>query len=459
MELDLNDIEESYGDAHPAARVEHADALLGILDERDSSHYVEETLAVATSNERVAIFRALFGISSKSVASRRSVKKTQQGGSGFGPARLYDLLMLADSLHDFGADHRDSVEAAFSHVQMPSGLHHVRDARATIKFLTSPRRKTLRFGDVEEANALCNRNLLDQYDLAKLDPSTPIDKAFESQRASAIGKANAGARVVPCDVWTEYVRATATPSRRLRVIKLEQIARLCGLMHSVFGGRRSCVFLTDSSDEQLVRIVFATSLVRRALFQKFSFDDDVFDEQALVSKMRHIVAREGFSEWRSCVCDANVMDGASHPLDLDVDARPTGAVYRPGLPFQIALEGCQPEMTTKVVFRDADRTRTYSINARSRRFSTSVMSSDIDNIAAGDLLKATVSGRLALKRACDWGQVEHCRKYGLIFVSSDKLAVLYAMFRGVKSVLLRRAEHEARGVLPELLQYTFAICA
>jgi hypothetical protein len=461
MELDFNDIEEPYGDAHFAARIEFADVLISIKNADDARRYVEFTLGRAYPNERITIYRALFGISSKTVASRRRTNKSrkQQGGHETTSPHLCDFLMLADSLHDFKSErYRDIVEGALSYVKIPSGLHHARDTRAVIAFLTNSRRKLLRFGEVEEANALCGRNILDKYDFSKLTSDVGFDSAFESQRASAVSKLNAGARVVPCDVWTEYVPATAAPHTRLQVIKLEQIARLCGVMHRVFGGRNRCVFVTDNSDHQLVRIVFATHLVRQKLYDKFMFDDDIFDNATLVNKMRAIVAREGFAEWRSCICDANIIDGASHSLELEVDSRPTGPVYRPQLPFQVTLNGSKSGDSTTVVIRDGDTTETVHIHAEDRSFSTSAVLTQIRNISSGRIRDTSIAGQLALKRACDWGQVEHCRKYGMVFVSSNKLSVLYALFRGVKSVLLRRTEHFASGRMPELMQYTFAVC-
>lgn len=42
----------------------------------------------------------------------------------------------------------------------------------------------------------------------------------------------------------------------------------------------------------------------------------------------------------------------------------------------------------------------------------------------------------SLKRAGDWGQVEHCVRYRKIFVTRDKLAALYAMYRRVPFIYM-----------------------
>lgn len=44
---------------------------------------------------------------------------------------------------------------------------------------------------------------------------------------------------------------------------------------------------------------------------------------------------------------------------------------------------------------------------------------------------------LALKRAGDWGQVEHCKRHNIVFVTADKLAALYAAYRDVPCMYLK----------------------
>lgn len=61
--------------------------------------------------------------------------------------------------------------------------------------------------------------------------------------------------------------------------------------------------------------------------------------------------------------------------------------------------------------------------------------------------------KLAIKRAGDWGQVEHAARYGKIFVTSDKLAALYAYYRRVRFIYLRRHEK----VDEFFLRYTFVL--
>lgn len=65
---------------------------------------------------------------------------------------------------------------------------------------------------------------------------------------------------------------------------------------------------------------------------------------------------------------------------------------------------------------------------------------------------------LALKRAGDWGQVEHCVRHGKVFVTADKMAALYAYYRRAKFVLVQTQDNrEAVGFLPTFIRYTFTI--
>jgi len=63
--------------------------------------------------------------------------------------------------------------------------------------------------------------------------------------------------------------------------------------------------------------------------------------------------------------------------------------------------------------------------------STTAMRTMIDNLRdEHDAYRYAVPA--ALKRAGDWGQVEHCRQKGLIFVTSDALTAMYGAYRGVR---------------------------
>jgi hypothetical protein len=65
---------------------------------------------------------------------------------------------------------------------------------------------------------------------------------------------------------------------------------------------------------------------------------------------------------------------------------------------------------------------------------------------------------MALKRAGDWGQIMHAKKYKKIFVTIDKLAALFADYNGVPYILFGEKHYNNnRQDRPELLQASFTL--
>jgi hypothetical protein len=67
---------------------------------------------------------------------------------------------------------------------------------------------------------------------------------------------------------------------------------------------------------------------------------------------------------------------------------------------------------------------------------------------------------MAIKRCCDWGQVENCERYDKVFVTMDRLAAVYAYYRKVKYIFIRDMRDIARynkGLDKDWAQFTFVI--
>jgi hypothetical protein len=63
----------------------------------------------------------------------------------------------------------------------------------------------------------------------------------------------------------------------------------------------------------------------------------------------------------------------------------------------------------------------------------------------------------ALKRAGDWGQIEHCKKNKIIFVTADRLSALYAMYRDVPVLLVKHSDHIQKDDTATHVQYSFCM--
>jgi hypothetical protein len=64
-----------------------------------------------------------------------------------------------------------------------------------------------------------------------------------------------------------------------------------------------------------------------------------------------------------------------------------------------------------------------------------------------------------LKRAGDWGQIEHCKKYNKIFVTKDKMAALYAGYRKVPFIYMKNEDlnKDVSNTNPSFIQFSFIL--
>ena len=64
---------------------------------------------------------------------------------------------------------------------------------------------------------------------------------------------------------------------------------------------------------------------------------------------------------------------------------------------------------------------------------------------------------LALKNAGDWGQIEHCRQLGGVFVTCDKLAAFYAAYINVPFMYINHHDYLQKGVEGSFVHYSFVM--
>ena len=154
--------------------------------------------------------------------------------------------------------------------------------------------------------------------------------------------------------------------------------------------------------------------------------------------------------WKTETTDANMFDAANNAVKLGFDGRPTGKVFRKSVcGYQIELTGlAQNNKCVDAIITD---TGAPPVALSLTKMDTTVHFSRNQIPYAIGHAKPTIIQNLmdqiydfsdplkyALKRAGDWGQVEHCVQYDNVFVTSDKLAALYAYYRGVRFILLKR---------------------
>lgn len=65
----------------------------------------------------------------------------------------------------------------------------------------------------------------------------------------------------------------------------------------------------------------------------------------------------------------------------------------------------------------------------------------------------------ALKRAADWGQIEHCKRNRMLFISADRMGTHYAAYRDAPVMLVKTRDFIGQDDTSTHVQYSFCMCA
>jgi hypothetical protein len=188
------------------------------------------------------------------------------------------------------------------------------------------------------------------------------------------------------------------------------------------------------------------------------------------------ITKNGGSTLKQHYCDASMYDGGVFTGDSHVDERTgrvvgnvaadaefsdteTGRVFRKDGAVQI--EFCKPlsvdGYTYKVTTTDPAKNPIPWTSGLAGREDTVVVRDGfiMDRVAPANHSTKVSEGFIvylqnkgaeygwavpaALKRAGDWGQIEHCKRKKLIFVTADRLTALYAAYRDVLLLFVKHA--------------------
>jgi hypothetical protein len=265
------------------------------------------------------------------------------------------------------------------------------------------------------------------------------------------------------DVWsprheTERRRSASGKKKPLYkdTVYMAQITALCARIKGYFGHGK-LTFIVDASDDQMTRMAIATSFLDPAIGRRFAMYENV--DLGRVATTNREKAK---TDWSYMICDANIVDGPSHIQDLDYDApklskRPTGTV--PGQTAVQFLGIFGPANSPSATYKVGDDV------AKPCHHSQAPFSSEVMAGAMLERLRTStdINEYLCCKRACDWGQVQHCLEYDApdnkhIFVTSDVLATLYGVHKSANVLSLNRNNTSVS--LPEatdILQSTFTM--
>ena len=395
-----------------------------------------------TDVEYEQFVRNFYGLTYRDVHSR-PIEQSAGGLDDIHDMRIYNLLLHADTCHDFFDPEEEEKDAYFNDfdIDIPTNID-ITNTTDFINKISSKKILTFKTGDNVQ-NPLYNANVLDKFKIdmsADLSSPEAIEEVFEKQQRSIRGKIGAKQTMIPVDIWTNstlvHNQHDENFERVFEIIKLNHIAQLCAVFRNCLGPRREVQI--DNSDNQLVKLFFATKHVSEAILKHITLHppkSSIADVQLITNVLN----------WTAYTTDANLFDATTNVTQLEIDNRPTGPIYRKELSYQITLQGIQVDSINRksvsTIFTDNGKMTTQRITNResTNRFSTNSIRV-IVSVDNGSHFTSTFSKQLkyAIKRAGDWGQVEHCKKYGKIFITSDRLAALYAKYRGVQFIYLSR---------------------
>ena len=413
-----------------------------------------------TGDEYERLAKNFFGIKARDYSDAIA---SQNAGGLDDPydMRIYNLMLHADTVHDFVETEADKDEYFNDFdIDIPSNID-ITNTRGFINKMSSS--KQLKFRDGEAiANPMYGADILDKL-LIDDAPESPLfeitlgnleklDDLFKTQQRSLRGKIGSKQKLVPVDIWTgTHFINVSEAARKFELIKLMHIAQLCCVFRDKLGARREVQI--DNSDNNLIMLLFATKYMSQAFTKYFTLHPPQATYTDL-SLMTNVL------DWKVFTTDANLFDATANTVKLDIDNRPTGPIYRKELNYQITLQGINVNKndikTVPVIFmNNGEITNVNLTNLETMRlFSTSalypIIGIESDVKFFYNFSKAL---KYALKRTGDWGQVENCKRYGKVFITCDKLAAFYAKYRGVDFIYLSRIMYG------NWYRYTFMVCS
>jgi hypothetical protein len=224
-------------------------------------------------------------------------------------------------------------------------------------------------------------------------------------------------------------------------VSAKQILQLLKYVRVWFGVH--CHFQLDI-DHKATKVFNALKVIDKAWFSQFTNGSITFPK--FVELLKQVIPQE--SQWTSYITDAKMFDGMPHQIGIEYDTRPTGWIFRnDATKFNICLKGL--DFKYRVCFNYTDGTdKCMKRNDAELHHTTNQLF-----LGTEDILKS-----MSIKRAGDWGQIEHCKRYDKVFVTFDRLAALYAYYRKIKFIHIRHVSKKNEPLKTKCWkQYTFLI--
>ena len=229
-----------------------------------------------------------------------------------------------------------------------------------------------------------------------------------------------------------YLCVLEEPNLGKKISAKQTLALIAAIKHA-FGA--ACKFQLDSY-HKIVKLFTAVKLLDEAFFERFtdgSISVYAYKKMFALLVEEGVPSRSGVNSWKPYMTDAKLFDGTEHQPGIEFDHRPTGDVFREEAKVNVRLCGIDTNYNVCFAY-DKEKPTRVSMNVAEKTHTTAVLFS---KFLTGQHDKHELLRAMATKRAGDWGQVEHCKKYDKVFVTFDRFAALYAYYRKVKFVFVR----------------------
>jgi len=488
--IDLDDINTSQ-DIIDSFSESFASVGFGVSNEKVAKQTVKQMFETLNKWD---IFRIYYNLKTGTLKELKDKlqkhKKTEQkrqskklgGTTHIENPYTYNLLMVADTVHDFNHPDLEYSEQVIEYIEskrteniLPNDLTNevILNEDKFIKYMS--KRDTLTFSNNKINNPLVGVDI-DRYninDKIKITENITYQDILQSKIASTLSKYNNLTRnQLPVDIMCktdEILYGQGVPKTyKVQRLELKQLLYLVSNIRRWFN-KEEFDFVIDGSDS-LTKYIFGLKYINDEVRKQFMIDVDI----NRILKLSDLELTE--QSWKVTKVDANFFDPNLSAV-AEFDYRQTNNIYHGNQHFQIHINGINdvipPELKQPKQFKpyttatvtglhfEKHEPITIQINVTDKVaedvFSTKNIKQIVEvyqlleekNIPkmntksiTSDIIKKNVS-RLdrdtlfAIKRAGDWGQVEHCKKYNKTFVTTDRMAAMYAMYRRVPCILVR----------------------
>jgi hypothetical protein len=477
-----------------------AQPIYNIKTIEDAYQFIDERL---DNSNILDVARIFYSYKHKEINLIKKKINKQQGGIDYiiEQFKLYKLLTIADSIHDFGdaAYDIEELEEYLPNEITKEDILEFNNNTASLSFSESKFIEALSknmFLTFKDDNGTCLnpiKNVFYNIDISNypIDKKTIINNKveYESLYRKYIQTINAKLempdnRNISLEIWSSL---DDDPKRQKKRNKIEicQLANICSTIAKLFReyDNGNYNFQVDNQNNDAINMIVSTKLLNTAFHHKinlYSKDKLSYSTQEIINYMINEYETNNIIAWNLTTSDANIFDPADNNPNINIDSRPTGDIYNYSemLNYQVTLNGVNADKTVNIELHPELGTlinKTYSktlskfifrigtINGiLGRNKASTKTNTDPNEIEKRTYIPYTKEFKIALKRAGDWSQVMHAKKYKKIFVTSDRLATLFAIYNNVPYILFREDHYysiptDKNKQRPDLLQISFVL--